>query len=41
MGLFSFIKSLFGKAEKIEEKAEVLVKEVATVLPKQTATKLV
>jgi archaellum component FlaC len=40
MGLFSFIKNLFSKVEKIEAQAEVLVNEVAPALPKATAEKV-
>lgn len=40
MGLFTFIKNLFSKVEKVETAVEELVIEAAPVLPKETATKL-
>lgn len=40
MGLFQFIKDLFGKATQLEAQVESFVKEVETKVPGETATNL-
>lgn len=40
MGLFTFIKNLFSKAEKVETAVEELIIEATPALPKETATNL-
>jgi hypothetical protein len=40
MGLFTFIKNLFSKVEKVETAVENLIIEATPVLPKETATNL-